>query len=495
MYRYWKLITVLCFLPAFLFAEPAVEFSEHFHNRTMRVDYHHMGDAETEYISLDKIYDQGIWAGSTISLIDRLNQGRYYVKVYDVDTGKLIYSRGFDSIYGEYKTTTPAADGIMRTYHETALIPYPKDSIRFAIEARDTQNELYEIFSQPIDPENVNIIKEAGAKNVKVYEIEKNGNPHHTVDVAFIAEGYTLEEERKVKKDLKKFTGVFFDQEPYKSHREDFNIYGVFKPSAQSGVDEPTHSSFKNTAVNASFNSLNSPRYLLTEDNKALRDIAAHVPYDALFIMVNHNRYGGGGIYNLYCTFTTGNQWFEYLLLHEFGHSFTGLADEYYTSSTAYNDFYPRGLEPTEENITALLNPPEVKWDSLTTPGIEIPTPWNKATYDSMSNSYQRIRQQLNDKIARMKREGVSDDSIAAMEERAETLSKEHADKLDAFLENSPFAGKVGAFEGAGYSSEGLYRPMLDCIMFSKGAKPYCTVCEQAIIHMIEYYTAGGQGG
>ena len=489
MMKRGTLILTLLLLPVLLWATPQVQFGEYFKDKTMRVDYYHMGDAEEEYISIDRIYQEGMWAGSTSNLIDPFDLGRYYVRVYDVKSGKLIYSRGFDSIFGEYKTTTPALNGVKQTYHETALIPYPRDSVRFVIEARDKMNDLNEIFSQAIDPENVNIIRETKDFDIRVYELLKNGNPHKKVDVAFIAEGYTIAEQEEMKRDLNEFSKMLFSQEPYKSHRDDFNIYGVFKPSDQTGVDEPTHGNFVNTAVSASFNSLNSPRYLLTEDNKALRDIAGKVPYDALYIMVNHARYGGGGIYNLYCTFTTDNQWKKYLFLHEFGHSFAGLADEYYTSSTSYNDFYPQGIEPNEVNITALMDPPQVKWDSLASPGIEIPTPWNKAEYDSMSNSYQRLRRELNNKIARLKRQGAPQEEISELEERSEHLSQEHAHKMDAFLENSSYAGKVGAFEGAGYSSEGLYRSMLDCIMFSKGAKPFCAACEQGIIRMIEWYT------
>jgi len=220
-----------------------------------------------------------------------------------------------------------------------------------------------------------------------------------------------------------------------------------------------------------------------------LRDIAAHVPYDALVIMVNHSRYGGGGIYNFFCTFTAHNQWSEYLLLHEFGHSFSGLADEYYSSSTAYNDFYPPGIEPTEPNITALLDPTNLKWKQLLTQGIEIPTPWNKKEYDRIDSIYQKRRRELNDIITRLKKEHAPESQINAAQEEASAHSRKFASKMDNFLKKSKYAGKVGAFEGAGYSSKGLYRPMLDCIMFSKGKKPYCKVCEQAIIKIIEQYS------
>ena len=163
------------------------------------------------------------------------------------------------------------------------------------------------------------------------------------------------------------------------------------------------------------------------------------------------------------------NQWHEYLFLHEFGHSFAGLADEYYTSDVAYNEFYPRGVEPAEANITALLDPASLKWKALATPGIAIPTPWEKKAFDAMEEASQKVRKEANAKVAELKRESAPAAAIAAAEADVERLSKEAAVKTDAFLASSAFAGKVGAFEGAGYASEGLYRPEIDCLMFSKG--------------------------
>ncbi len=472
-----------------LCAQDKSVFDDYFVDKTMRVDYMHIGDAKEETVTIDRIYEQGIWAGSKQNLVDSLNYGRYCIKIYDLSSGQLLFSKGFDSYFGEYKTTDLALKGIKRTYHESVLLPYPKSKIKFSFEVRDRKNILHSLFTQEINPASMGIIKEPLDEGVTVFELWKGGDPHVKVDLAFIAEGYTRDEEAKLKSDLQRFFEVFFRHEPYKSLKNEFNVYGVFKPSQESGCDEPRHGIFKNTALNATFNSLGSERYLLTEDNKSLRDIAAHVPYDTLVIMINQDRYGGGGIYNLYCTFTVDNQWHEYLLVHEFGHSFSGLADEYYTSSVAYNEFYPRGIEPMEPNITALLDPQNIKWKTFVTPGIEIPTPWEKEAFDRMDNEYQKIRQQINEKIARMKREGAPKEAVAKAEAESERLSKQHADKMDAYLAKSVFKGKVGAFEGAGYSSEGMYRPMLDCIMFSKGAKPYCKVCEQAIIKVIRQYT------
>jgi hypothetical protein len=207
-----------------------------------------------------------------------------------------------------------------------------------------------------------------------------------------------------------------------------------------------------------------------------------------LYIMVNHPRYGGGGIYNLYCTFTTDNQWHKYLFLHEFGHTFAGLADEYYTSSVAYNDFYPKGVEPDEPNITALIDAAKLKWRDLVTPDTPVPTPWEKAGYDERDLAYQKVREELNARIAAATRQRAPEAEVEKLKEEGERRSREHSDQMDVYLAQSQFVGKVGAFEGAGYASQGLYRPALDCIMFSKGAKPFCTVCHRAIRRVIEHY-------
>jgi len=484
------LTTAILFLPVVLFALSDLGFDNYFLDKTMRIDYFHIGDVNTEIVTVDKIYQQGIWAGSLNNLIDNFNNGRYYFKIYDKTSEKLIYSKGFDSYFGEYKTSEDGIAGIKRTYHESALLPYPKNKIIFTMEKRNKENKLEEFFRQEIDPANLIIIKDKVLdKTVKVFEPVKNGDPHTKVDIVILGEGYTANEEKKFSNDLKEFVGIHFSQEPYKSLKSSFNIYGVFKPSEESGVDEPDHASFKNTVLNCTFYSLGSERYLLTEDNKLMRDLAAHVPYDAIYIMVNHKRYGGGGIYNLYCTFTTDNQWHEYLFLHEFGHSFAGLADEYYTSDVAYNEFYPKGIEPVEANITALVEGKNVKWQNMLSPGIEVPTPWEKEDYDKADYAYQKIRRELNNKIAEMKRNNVPKDEVAKVEEESERVSLERAKEADAYLMKSKYWNKVGVFEGAGYSSKGLYRPMLDCIMFSKGQKPFCKVCEGQIIKVIEHYT------
>lgn len=463
-----------------------IKFDDYFLDETMRIDYHHTGDSELEIISIDKIYRYGIWAGSLNNMIDNFNNGKYYLKIYDLQSGKLIYSKGFDTYFGEYQTSTQASNGIKKSYHESALIPYPKNKIKFSIEKRDKKNNLAEMFVFEINPDDQHIIQDKVLdSSIKIIKHQSNGDPHTKIDLAILGDGYTKDEADKFKLDFDRLVRTLFEIEPYKTNQDKFNFYGIFKPSEESGSDEPGANIYKNTALGTTFYSLGSERYLLTEDNKSVRDAAANVPYDALVIIVNHDRYGGGGIYNLFCTLTSDNQWFEYLFLHEFGHSFSGLADEYYTSDVAYNEFYKIDVEPVEPNLTALVNPEDFKWKELVNKDVEIPTLWEKAVFDSMDLKWQEERRTLNSRISELKKNKASQNDILELQQEYNEKDKIHSEEVNNLLKNSKYSGKIGAFEGAGYLSNGLYRPMVDCLMFSKGKKPYCRICENAVLKVI----------
>lgn len=471
-----KLILVL-FLGVIINSVSAqVDFNATFEDRTMRVDYFHQGNAQEDNITLDQVYVYGQWAGNPDQLIDLFNNGRYYVKIYDVASNQLIFTKGYDSYFAEYRTTDPALKGTKRTYHESVLFPEPKHCFLFVLEERQKNNLLKVVFEREFDPSDVHIIREEFQTNEKIVTAIHSGIPHEKVDIVFLAEGYTESEFKLFEKDVKERTDLLFTIEPYQSNKKKFNISGVFRPSAQSGVDEPDNNIYRRTALNSTFYSLDLNRYLLTEDNKTLRDMAACVPYDAIFIMVNSERYGGGGIYNQYAVFTAHSPATELVFVHEFGHSFAGLADEYYTSNVAYNEFYPAGVEPTEPNITALLNPEYLKWENQVDPGKAVPTLWNKAAYDSVSKKRQALRGQL-----RLERMEVRQQEIRVEMERLDN-------KMIDFINTHPLKNKVGFFEGAGYSSTGLYRPMLNCMMFSNHEKKFCDVCQQEILRMIRFY-------
>jgi hypothetical protein len=471
-------------------AQINIRFDDYFIDKTMRIDYFHIGDAASEVVTIDHIYKYGIWAGSLNNLLDNLNNGAYHYKIYDAASGKLIYSLGFDSYFKEYQTSEEAANGIKRTYHESAIIPFPKNKIKFVLEKRDKQNKFNEAFSTEIDPFDLYIIKDAVKdKNAKIYKIHSNGDPHKKVDVVILGDGYSAKDQKKFEKDLKRYTEIFVSHEPFKKNKDKFNIYGILKTSEESGIDEPGADIYKNTTLSTTFYSLGSERYVLTEDNKTLRDLAVNVPYDAIYIMCNSSRYGGGGIYNFYCTFVSDNQFSPYIFLHEFGHSFGGLADEYYTSDVAYNEFYTAGLEPVEPNITRFLDKEKLKWKDLITPGIELPTPWEKGNYDSADYAWQKERRELNKKIGELKRNRMPQMEIDKAQNEYNIKDKIHSDEVDKYLLSSKYWNKIGAFEGAGYSAKGMYRSMLDCLMFSKGTKPFCKVCEKRVEEVIKHFS------
>ena len=458
-----------------------------FEDATLRVDYHHGGNSETEFAAWDRSLRQGIWAGSRVHLIDPFAVGRTLVEVRDWESGELLFSKRSDSYFAEYRTTLQAASGVERVYHESALVPMPKRKVKLSISVRQKDRSRKTLLTVEIDPSDpASIGSEPLRGGVAVVESQRSGDPHSKVDVAIVAEGYTRADEAKFRADLARYTATLFTVAPFRSRRDDFNVRGVRLVSNGTGADEPMRGVWRDTAIGARFDSLGSERYLLTEDNRSLRDIAAHVPYDALFVMVNSPRYGGGGIYNLFCTFTTDNPWSPYVFVHEFGHSFSALADEYYSSNVAYTDFFPRGVEPIEPNITALLDPKALKWADLVTPGTPIPTPWGKPEFDEAEDAFQKRREDFNRKITAATRLG---DSAQAdrLKLEAEGAAREHVASAEARINTSPFFDQVGAFEGAGYTSKGMYRPALDCIMFSRGEKPFCAVCRRAIERTISF--------
>ena len=487
-----KLITTLFLFAAFslsIFAQDFDHFNKYFEDSTLRIDYIHTGDAKTESIEVVAKFKGGIWAGSRKNLVDHFNNGAYYLKLYEKNTNEVIYSKGFDSYFKEYQTSQDAIEGHVKSFEEVALVPLPKIPVSFSIEKRQDDNTFKKVFSLIVNPKEDHFSDlHVDYSNFKIVKSHISGDPHSKVDVVILGDGYTKDEIEKFEKDVNHFTEVFFSLEPYTSMKNYFNIYGVLNPSEESGVDEPRAEIYKETALNSTFNSMGSERYLLTESVHTVYDAASAVPFDAIFIMANHKRYGGGGIYNFYCTFTSDTQFRDYIFLHEFGHSFTGLADEYYTSDVAYSDFYKPDREPAEPNITALLDKENLKWKDLVEDDTPIPTPWNKEEFDLMGYEWQKERNKLNNGITELKKNKASKDEIDAAEKNYDLKDKANTEKVVEHLRDNEYYGKVGAFEGAGYMQFGFYRPMLDCIMFSKGVKPFCDVCQKAIRNVILHY-------
>lgn len=467
-------IFILMILISSSFGRSSIPFNQFFVDETMRVDYFHTGIKNVDIFSLDQVYEQGVWAGSKVNLLDTLNLGKYLVKVLDAKTNQMLYTRGFCSIFGEWQTTSEAAKGIYRTFHESVLIPFPKRPIQLVIALRENDGYFHDKWSTIIEPNSRFVNREKPRNGVKVVELLINGPSERKVDLLIIAEGYTANEMSKFRKDVKHFTEVFFDSPPFKQRKKAFNIRAIEVASKDSGIDEPRKNIWKNTVCGCSFNSLDSPRYVLSVHNKEIRDIAAHAPYDQLYVLFNSERYGGGGIFNLYSTCFSGTDkrgeewWADYVFVHEFGHAFGGLADEYYSSSVAYDEFYPVGVEPWEPNITALLDKKHLKWKHLIKSSTPIPTPWDKAVYDSLSIEVRKLDRSASD--------------------YAEKYEKLHTEMQD-LLRSQKYWGEVGVFEGAGYLSKGMYRPYLDCRMFSKSLNEFDPVCQAAIERMIDFYS------
>jgi hypothetical protein len=267
---------------------------------------------------------------------------------------------------------------------------------------------------------------------------------------------------------------ILFAISPFKEHRKDFNVWGLSPPAEESGISRPSTGIHKRNPVGSTYDAFGSERYVLTFENRAFREIAAHAPYEYVEILVNNETYGGGGIFNLYSTVAADSKFSPYVFVHEFGHHFAGLADEYYTSSVAYlpSEVF---VEPWETNVTALLDPGNLKWKDLVAPGTPIPTPWDKEAFEKYSGEIQKRRRQIR---AENKPEAVMD---ALFQEE-----KEHETKM---LSSEKYFGKVGAFEGANYAAKGYYRPEVDCIMFTRNDVPFCDVCHQTIERVIRLYT------
>jgi hypothetical protein len=453
-------------------------YERFFTGGTLRVDLYHTGTKGEERFTLDRALQEGPWPGHRINLVDTLNLGEYLLSVTDRATNTLLYSRGFSSLFNEWQTTDEALAGIYRTFSESVRFPSPRRAVRVALSRRDRRMEFHEVFSCVIDPADpTQVMKERPAPRFPVAPVIENGPPSVKVDILVMGDGYAAADMEKFRTDVRRFVDTMFRTHPFRERKSDFNVWRIDVVSEESGIDVPDRNVWKRNALGTAYNTFGSPRYVLTAENKSVRDIAAAAPYDFLCILVNDSRYGGGGIYNLYATTYTnesvaGQEWqMDYVFVHEFGHSFAGLADEYYTSSTGYNDFYLPGIEPWEPNVTAQAVGERVKWKSMLTAGIPVPTPWEKPAYDSV----EAIRGKL--------------DRLAPDYYRKREPLQKSAMEL---LRTSKYAGSVGVFEGAGYVSKGLYRPSVDCRMFSLSLADFDPVCSAAIGRMIDFYADPG---
>jgi hypothetical protein len=401
-------------------------FNKYFIDKVLRFDFMLAGNSQKTSVYPVGMKEEPFWGGSKTNLLNPFNSGNFKYEIFSDSGNTLIYSRAFCTLFQEWQTTAEAKI-TDRSFYEVATLPYPKNKIRFTLSERQRNGLFSKIYETTIDPSSYFIRKE-NPINVGVTKIYSGGDPQASVDLAFIAEGYKADEMVKFREDVKKMADYLFAEAPFSEYKDKFNIWAVEAISQDSGTDVPGDRFYVNTALNSSFYTFDIDRYLTTQDIKTVNDYAAAVPHDNIIVLINSTKYGGGGVYNYYSGTTTGHQLSPKIFIHEFGHGFAGLADEYYSSTVAYDEFYPLNVEPWEPNITTMVNF-ESKWKKMIGKNTPQPTP-----------------------------------------------SEEQ------------FRNVTGLFEGGGYSAKGIFRSEMDCRMKSNETKGYCSVCRNAIKEMIEFY-------
>lgn len=419
-----SIFLLLAFLPFAAFAQ----FNDWFTEASLRVDYTLTGNNKTTNFALKELIREPYWSGSTTNLIDALEFGNFIVKVYEPGTDHLLFSKGYQNLFGEWQTTDEATQ-IIKSFEESVIVPFPKKTIEVVLCYKDWDGHLIEGMRLMVKPDDY-FIRTADNLNLPVYDAWI-GNPDitHAVDIVILPEGYTQAEMGKFVKDCDFFVKSLFDYAPYDRYKSSFNVRGVMAPSQESGCTEPGAHIYRNTAMRFSYWTFNSERYCMSTDNRDIRDLAGQVPYDQIYILINSKKYGGGGIYNFYCSSAASNNFSGDIIIHEFGHGFAGLADEYYQDETGYGDFYNNDIEPWEPNITTLVNF-DIKWKDMLDKKTPVPTPREKK-----------------------------------------------------------YENTIGVFEGGGYEAEGIYSPHMDCLMKTFKGHVFCPVCQRAIERMILYYS------
>ncbi|HEX9083057.1 MAG TPA: M64 family metallopeptidase [Holophagaceae bacterium] len=439
--------------------------------RTMRVDYGHTGNAKDEHFGLERVVEEPLpWPGDLAKTEDASNLGKYFFEVDDRATGKALYSRGFASIFGEWETTDEAQT-LTRSFDESLRFPEPDRPVRIHLKKRDAANAFKDVWVFDLDPHDMSVDRSLPPSPGPVLALQKAGDPATKVDFLILGDGYTAAERPKFEKDARRLMAMLFAQSPFKEHQSDFNVWAICPPARESGISRPSTGIHRHSPLGATYDAFGSERYILTFDNKAWREAASYAPYEFVEILVNGKTYGGGGIFNLFSTVAADNTFSPYVFVHEFGHHFAGLADEYYTSDVAVTN-NPARPEPWEPNVTA--DPKHPKWAGLLTSGIPLPTPWKKAEFESFSQGIQKERRAIR---AANQPESVMEALFAR--------ERVHETKL---LGTDAHSGQVGAFEGANYEASGYFRSQEDCIMFTRDQVGFCAACRAAIARVISMY-------
>ena len=403
-------------------------FADHFADKTLRVDYIFNGNASGQAICLDGLSALPTWAGRKHHLAELPLQGNGQIVMRNAASGKTIYTTSFSSLFQEWLETDEARN-VTKGFENTFLLPYPLQPVEIEITLLDPRRNVRASMKHIVHPNDV-LIEQKGNSHITPHKyLLHNDSPEKCIDVAILAEGYTLQEMQTFYEDADIACKSIFDHEPFKSMKKRFNVVAVASPSTDSGVSVPRLNEWKHTAFGSHFSTFYSDRYLTTSRVKAIHDALAGIPYEHIIILANTEEYGGGGIYNSYTLTTAHHPMFRPVVVHEFGHSFGGLADEYFYDNDVMTDTYPLDIEPWEQNISTQVDF-AAKWKDMLSENTPVPTP-------------------------------------------AEVS------------ENYP----TGVYEGGGYSAKGIFRPAENCRMRTNEYPAFCPVCQRALRRIIEFYT------
>lgn len=404
----------------------AQSFDTYFEDNTLRIDYQFSGDAQHQEIAVDQLNIVPRWFGKRQRLAELPVEGNGQITVKDHKSGAVIYRNSFSTLFQEW-LSYPEANRTRKSFENVFLVPMPKDTADITVDLRNNRREVVATLTHQVVPTDI-LIRRIGFQNVTPYEtLQQAADTTRCIHIAYLAEGYTEEEMPLFIEDVLVANEALFAHEPFKSLRQRFNIVAVKAPSKESGTSEPGKGIWKNTALHSHFDTFYSQRYLTTLHLKDMHDWLAGTPYEHIIVLVNSERYGGGGILNLYNLTSTHHSKYKPVVVHEFGHSFCGLGDEY---AYEYEDIpmYPHDVEPWEPNLTTLVDF-RGKWEDMVKKNTPVPTPVGK-------------------------------------------------DK-----------DKVGFYEGAGYSMKGVYRALPDCRMRTNENPEFCPVCQRALTRLIDFYT------
>ena len=445
---------------------------------TVRVDYQHSGNALSDQYALERVVIEPLpWPGDLSQNLDTTNRGQNMVEVVDAKTGDLLYSRGYSTIFGEWRTTEEA-NRISRGFQESVRFPAFGKPVRVRVLKRDERNQFSVVWSVEVDPDGPDVVRKQAPAPAKPIPIRIKGPSPAKVDLLVMGDGYTAGDMKKFEADARRLADHLFTVSPFKERAGDFNVWGIAVPTQESGVSRPSTGAHKASPLGTRYDIFGSERYVLTLDNRALRDIAQHAPYEFIEILVNNDTYGGGGIFGQFSTAAAGNDWANYLFVHEFGHHFAGLADDYYTSPVAYQSSDAR-MEPWEPNVTALRDPAKLKWQRHVKAGTPLPTAWPKAQYEEYARAYQKRRAALR--------------TANRPESEMSALFREDLTHTNTLFAKATHRHDVGAFEGANYEATGYYRSEMQCLMFDRSER-FCNVCNDGITTIIDLYAKKGAG-